>query len=75
MFLFKYFLFGSENLIKYKLAVKYNQLLCSRPNDGDSDTEEISVLEQNRKISSPAKPEYGDRGGYRAGKDSDIQRL
>jgi len=45
-------------------------VMPSRPNDGDSDTEEISVLEQNRKISSPAKPEYGDRGGYRAGTDS-----
>jgi len=33
-------------------------------NDGDSDNEEIAVLEQNR------KKEYGDRGGYRAGSDS-----
>lgn len=45
-------------------------VMPSRPADGDSDNEEISVLEQNRKISTAVKPEYGDRGGYRAGTDS-----
>jgi len=40
----------------------------SGPDAGDSDTEEIAVLEQNK------KQEYGDRGGYRAGTDSPPER-
>jgi len=44
----------------------------SRPEDGESDSEEISVMEQNKK--SVAKCEYGDRGGYRAGTDSPTER-
>jgi len=44
----------------------------SRPEDGESDSEEISVMEQNKK--SVAKKEYGDRGGYRAGTDSPTER-
>ena len=39
----------------------YNNNDDDRPDAGDSDTEEIAVLEQNK------KQEYGDRGGYRAG--------
>jgi len=44
----------------------------SRPDNGESDSEEISVMEQNKK--SVAKKEYGDRGGYRAGTDSPTER-
>ena len=36
-----------------------------RPDDGDSDNEEISVQEQNKKIGT--KQEYGDKGGFRPG--------
>jgi len=47
-------------------------VMPSRPEDGESDSEEISVMEQNKK--SVAKCEYGDRGGYRAGTDSPTER-
>jgi len=43
-------------------------VMPSGPDAGDSDTEEIAVLEQNK------KQEYGDRGGYRAGTDSPPER-
>jgi len=44
----------------------------SRPDDGDSDNEEISVQEQNKKIGT--KQEYGDKGGFRPGSDSPEPR-
>lgn len=47
-------------------------VMPSRPDDGDSDNEEISVVEQNKK--SAGKQEYGDRGGFRAGTDSPTER-
>jgi len=47
-------------------------VMPSRPEDGDSDNEEISVVEQNKR--SAAKQEYGDRGGFRAGSDSPTDR-
>jgi len=47
-------------------------VMPSRPDDGDSDNEEISVVEQNKK--STGKQEYGDRGGFRAGTDSPTER-
>ena len=37
------------------------QAFSDRPEDGESDNEEIAVQEQNK------KKEYGDRGGFRAG--------
>jgi len=43
-------------------------VMPSRPEDGESDNEEIAVQEQNK------KKEYGDRGGFRAGTDSPAER-
>ena len=63
------FLFGSEKHVYLSnVCIRiYRYLFHSRPDDGDSDNEEISVVEQNKK--STGKQEYGDRGGFRAGKD------